>query len=480
MSKFPKNFLWGGATAANQLEGAYDRDGKGLSVADMMPGGKERFNILTSEEFKWELEDKYIYPNHRGIEHYDRFKEDIALFGEMGFKCYRFSIAWARIFPQGDELEPNEAGLKFYDQVIDECLKHNIEPVVTISHYEMPLHLVKKYGGWKNRQLISFYERYAEVVLSRYHKKVKYWMTFNEINSASHVPALSQGLVKSNGANDYTNVAQAWHNQFVASAKAVQFAHSLSPDLQIGCMIIYGTTYSMDSNPENVMATIIENQEFNYYCADVQVRGKYPAYTERFLSSKGVKFEDLDITEADLALLATNTVDYIGFSYYMSAVIDVTQEVVETVGGNLMGGVRNPFLKQSDWGWQIDPEGLRIALNNLYNRYNVPLFIVENGLGAYDEVDENGYVEDDYRISYLKDHIEAIERALGDGVDVMGYTPWGCIDLVSASTGEMSKRYGFIYVDLDDEGNGTLNRSKKKSFNWYKKVIETNGENLEF
>ena len=479
MAKFPENFLWGGATAANQLEGAFDRDGKGLSVADAMPGGKQRLAILGSDTFDWTIdEDKYTYPNHRGIDHYDRFKEDIALFAEMGFKSYRFSIAWTRIFPKGDETTPNEAGLAFYDALIDECLKYGIEPVVTISHYEMPLHLAKEYGGWKNRALIDFYERFAKVVLERFHSKVKYWMTFNEINSAFHFSALSQGMVNSTGASDFTNVIQAWHNQFVASSKAVKIGHELNPELQIGCMIIYATTYSIDANPVNQVATMIHNQAFNYYCADVQVRGKYPAFTDRLYKEHGVKKEDLDITEEDLALIAKYTVDYIGFSYYMSSAVDIATEEADEVQGNLLGGVRNPFLEASEWGWQIDPEGLRIALNELYDRYQKPLFIVENGLGAIDTISEDGKIEDDYRIDYLRRHIEAMGEAIEDGVELMGYTPWGCIDLVSASTGEMSKRYGFIYVDFDDEGNGTMDRSKKKSFDWYKQVIASNGEDL--
>ncbi|RBR27680.1 glycoside hydrolase family 1 protein [Enterococcus cecorum] len=476
---FPENFLWGGATAANQLEGAYLADGKGLSVADAMPGGKIRFEVLGSPEFDWTIdEEKYVYPNHKGISYYEHFKEDIALFAEMGFKCYRFSIAWSRIFPQGDELEPNEAGLKFYDQVIDECLKYGIEPVITISHYEMPLNLAKKYGGWKNRELITFYERYAKVVLTRFHRKVKYWMTFNEINSALHFPALSQGMVLSNGAGDFKNIAQAWHNQFVASSLAVKIGHELDPDLKIGCMIIYATTYSLDANPVNQAATMEQNQIFNYYCADVQVRGEYPGFTNRFLNSRGVKFEDLDITQEDLDLLKAYPVDYVGFSYYMSSAVTVTGDESDTVAGNLLGGVRNPFLKASEWGWQIDPVGLRIALNELYNRYQKPVFVVENGLGAVDEITAEGQIIDDYRIDYLRAHIEQMAKAIEDGVDLMGYTPWGCIDLVSASTGEMSKRYGFIYVDLDDKIEGSGKRMKKKSFDWYKQVIATNGADL--
>ncbi|RHW50844.1 6-phospho-beta-glucosidase [Lactobacillus bombicola] len=477
-NNFPQNFLWGGATAANQLEGAYQEDGKGLSVADVLPGGKDRMKIIASPDFDFSIDAKQVYPNHIGIDHYHHFKEDIELFGEMGFKCYRFSIAWSRIFPNGDEETPNEAGLKFYDAVIDECLKNHIEPVITISHYEMPLHLIKEYGGWKNKKLIGFFENFARTVLTRYQDKVKYWMTFNEINSAAHFPIMSQGLTVSNGALDKKNVYQAWHNQFVASSKAVKIGHELNPEMKIGCMILYATTYSYDSNPKNQLATLQDNQANNFFCADVQVRGHYPAYTKSLLARQGVKLSDLDYTDEELDLLAKYPVDYIGFSYYMSSVVDVTHENQETTNGNLMGGVKNPFLKSSDWGWQIDPTGLRIALNQLSDRYEKPLFIVENGLGAVDEPDENNYVADDYRIDYLREHIEAISAAIADGADVMGYTPWGCIDLVSASTGEMSKRYGFIYVDENDEGKGTFNRFKKKSFDWYKQVISTNGADL--
>jgi len=479
MTDFPNNFLWGGATAANKLEGGYKEGGRGLSIADALPGGKDRFSIVQDPSFDWTIdESKYKYPNHEGIDYYHHFKDDIKLFAEMGFKCYRFSIAWSRVFPNGDETEPNEAGLKFYDAVIDECLKYNIEPVITISHYELPLNLAKNYGGWKNKKLIGFYERFAKVVLTRYYKKVKYWMTFNEINSAAHFPVMGQGLVPSNGANDKKNVFQAWHNQFVSSAMAVKIGHELDSNLQIGCMILYATTYSYDANPVNQLATLQQNQDFNFFCGDVQVRGQYPAYTKRLLAEYNLKLSDLDRTDEELALIKKYPVDYVGFSYYMSSAVEITKKDNDTVNGNLLGGVKNPFLKASDWGWQIDPTGLRIALNQLYDRYQKPLFIVENGLGAKDELDANNYVKDSYRIDYLRKHIEAMAGAIDDGVDLMGYTPWGCIDLVSASTGEMSKRYGFIYVDMDDNGKGTMNRYKKESFYWYKDVIASNGSKL--
>lgn len=474
--KFPQGFMWGGATAANQVEGAYDQDGKGLSIVDAIPGGKDRLKIVSSPEFDFTLDPaNHTYPNHKGIDHYHRFQEDIALFAEMGFKCYRFSIAWTRIYPNGVEQEPEEAGLKHYDQVIDACIAHGIEPVITISHYEMPLHLATAFGGWKNRELIGHFERFARTVLTRYGHKVKYWMTFNEINSAAHFPIMSQGLTVKTGALEAQAKFQAWHNQFVASSLAVKIAHETNAQIQIGCMILFATNYAYDCNPVNQLETLKETQAFNFYCADVQAGGKYPYYAKSLWQSQGV---ELDIQPGDLELIKEHTVDYIGFSYYMSSTINKTNPDAVTAQGNLLGGARNPFLEASDWGWEIDPVGLRIALNQLYDRYEKPLFIVENGLGAVDKPDENHYIADDYRINYLRQHIEAMAEAIEDGVELMGYTPWGCIDLVSMSTGEMSKRYGLIYVDLDDKISGTGNRYRKKSFHWYQKVIGTNGEDI--
>ena len=474
--KFPQGFMWGGATAANQVEGAYDKDGKGLSIVDAIPGGKARLNIVSSPEFDFTLDTaNYTYPNHKGIDHYHRFQEDIALFAEMGFKCYRFSIAWTRIYPNGIEQQPNEAGLKHYDQVIDACIAHGIEPVITISHYEMPLHLATAFGGWKNRELIGHFERFARTVLTRFGHKVKYWMTFNEINSAAHFPIMSQGLTVKTGALEAQAKFQAWHNQFVASSLAVKIAHETNAQIQIGCMILFATNYAYDCNPVNQLETLKETQAFNFYCADVQAGGKYPYYAKSLWKSQCV---ELDIQPGDLALIKEHTVDYIGFSYYMSSTINKTNPDAVSAQGNLLGGARNPYLEASEWGWEIDPVGLRIALNQLYDRYEKPLFIVENGLGAVDKPDENHFIADDYRINYLRQHIQAMAEAIDDGVELMGYTPWGCIDLVSMSTGEMSKRYGLIYVDLDDKISGTGNRYRKKSFHWYQKVIETNGADI--
>ncbi len=473
MSKFPKGFLWGGATAANQFEGGYLEGGKGLTIADISPGGSERMKILFSPNVSLEIDEtKYTYPNHLGIDFYHRYKEDIALFAEMGFKTFRMSISWARIFPNGDDAEANEEGLAFYENVIDELLKYNIEPTITISHYETPLNLVKEYGGWKNKELITFFEKYARVILTRFHKKVKYWMTFNEINTGFMGSFFSLAIQNPTEQEKY----QGMHNQFVASSIATKIAHELNPDIKMGCMSIYATAYSFDSKPENAMATIEKSRMFNYFCNDVQVRGEYPSYALKFFANNNIK---LDVLPEELALIKEYPVDYLAFSYYMSTTHAANPEEHGASGGNFFGGIKNPFLKASDWGWEIDPVGLRIALADLHSRYEVPLFVVENGLGAIDKPDANFYVEDDYRIDYLQKHIEEMSKAINiDGVDLMGYTPWGCIDLVSASTGEMAKRYGFIYVDLDDEGKGTLDRYKKKSFDWYKTVIATNGEEL--
>lgn len=464
--QFPEGFLWGGAVAANQIEGAYQEGGKGLSTADVSPNGIMYPPVESSEKIN-------LY--HNAIDFYHRYKEDIALFAEMGFKCFRTSIAWTRIFPNGDELEPNEEGLKFYDNVFDELIKHNIEPVVTISHYEMPLGLVKNYGGWKNRKVIEFYERFAKTVLDRYKNKVKYWMTFNEINVVLHAPFTGGGLVFEEGENKKNTMYQAAHHQFVASALAVKACHEINPDAKIGCMIAAMTTYPLTPNPEDVFAALEQDRKTLLF-SDVQARGYYPSYFKRYFIENDITFE---MAEGDEELLKEHTVDYIGFSYYMSFIATTDPKELESVtAGNLVLGVRNPYLKASDWGWQIDPKGLRITLNTLYDRYQKPLFIVENGFGAVDVVEEDGSIQDDYRIDYLRAHIAEMREAIADGVDLIGYTTWGPIDLVSASTAEMKKRYGFIYVDRDNEGNGTLNRSKKKSFDWYKNVIATNGAEL--
>ena len=471
---FPTNFLWGGATAANQCEGAWDVDGKGPSISDHSRAGSR--TASGRRVFDLEIDtDQYYYPSHTAIDFYHHYKEDIALFAEMGYKTYRMSVNWTRIFPNGDEDTPNEAGLQFYDDVFDECLKYGIEPLVTISHFELPFHLGKTYDGFLDKRVIDFYERYATTLFTRYQHKVKYWLTFNEINFGT----LPHGL-RINGLfnREYTETEQyqALHNVFLASARAVIAGHNINPDFKIGCMLAYITMYPKTCKPADVLKTQQMNDKLNFFCGDVQVKGAYPYYMKQYFKDHGIDFE---ITEEDKALLKAGTVDYYTFSYYMSTCITADIDNREDKsGGNLFGGVANEYLETSDWGWQIDPIGLRFTLNQLYSRYEVPLMVVENGLGAFDELNDDHTIDDDYRIDYFRQHIIEMQKALDDGVELIGYTPWGCIDLISAGTGEMSKRYGFIYVDRDDEGNGTLARYPKKSFYWYKKVIESNGESL--
>lgn len=475
MSRLPENFLWGGATAANQCEGGYLEGGKGLTTVDMVPSGANRFKVALGLLDYKDLDESEFYPAHEAIDMYHRYKEDIALFAEMGFKCYRLSIAWSRIFPKGDETEPNEEGLKFYDDMFDELLKYGIEPVVTICHFDVPLYLVETYGSWKSRRMIDFYARYCEVIFKRYKDKVKYWMTFNEINMLLHMPYMGAGIQFKEGENPTQVKYQAAHNELVASALATKIGHEINPNFQIGCMLAAGQYYPYTCNPEDVWASLKADRD-NYFFIDVQSRGEYPPYAKKFLQKNGIKIE---MEAGDEQLLKEHTVDYIAFSYYSSRATSADPDVAKQTEGNVMKTLKNPHLSASEWGWQIDPLGLRITMNTLYDRYQKPLFIVENGLGAVDQVEADGSIQDDYRIEYLKAHIETmIDAVEEDGVELIGYTPWGCIDLVSASTGEMKKRYGFIYVDKDNDGNGTLKRSKKKSFDWYKKVIESNGECL--
>jgi 6-phospho-beta-glucosidase len=393
---------------------------------------------------------------------------------EMGFKVFRLSIAWARIFPNGDDSEPNEEGLAFYDEVFDECKKHGIEPLVTLSHYETPLNLTLKYNAWEDRRTIDFFLRYVETVFNRYKDKVTYWLTFNEINVMTLSPYTGGGVLVDGKENPEQVKYQALHHQFIASALTKKLALEINPDFQIGCMMVRLTTYPASDNPKDILLAQQENER-NLFVTDVHARGEYPKHMERYFEENNIS---LHKERGDDEILKQYPVDFISFSYYMSLSVTTNDEDNEQVSGNIVGGVRNKYLETSDWGWQIDPEGLRYTLNDFYSRYQKPLFIVENGLGAYDKLEEDGSIHDDYRIDYLRKHIEQMKEAVKDGVDLMGYTSWGCIDLVSMSTSEMSKRYGFVYVDQDDYGNGTLDRYKKDSFYWYKKVIETNGEDL--
>jgi 6-phospho-beta-glucosidase len=465
--EFPENFLWGGATAANQCEGAYLTNGKGLSTADVMTAG---VHGVPREITDGVVEDKY-YPSHNAVDHYRLFKEDIALFAEMGFKCYRMSIAWSRIFPNGDEEVPNEEGLKHYDEVFDTCLQYGIEPLVTISHFETPLGLLK-YGSWENREVIDFYIRYCETIFNRYKGKVKYWLTFNEINVMSTKPWMAGGI---NSDDEQTRMTAAYH-QFLASAKAVQMAHEIDPNNKVGMMYAGHIAYPASCDPEDMQAIVDFMHKMLFYC-DVQCRGYYPAYKLKEFEREGIV---LPIQDGDLQELMKGKVDFLSYSYYLTHVVGKDTNLDFKGLNGVKTGYKNPYLQTSDWGWAIDPKGLRYSLNLLYDRYQIPLMIVENGLGAVDKVEEDGSIHDSYRIDYLRDHLREMKKAIDiDGVPVMGYTMWGPMDIIAASTGEMKKRYGFIYVDIDDNGNGTFRRIKKDSFYWYKKVIESNGENLE-
>ena len=463
---FPPGFLWGGATAANQIEGAWDKGGKGLSIQDVLRRGalSPRTERPTPDNLKLE-----------GIDFYHRYAEDIALFAEMGFKVFRLSISWPRIFPRGDEETPNEEGLAFYDRVFDELEKHGIEPLVTLSHYETPLYLTETYDGWVSRDLIGFFDRFARVVFERYRGRVKYWLTFNEINGMLHLPFLA-GINTPLDELTPTQLYQAAHHQLVASARATRVLHEIIPGAQMGCMIIAAPVYPLTPDPRDVLATM-ELDHSNVLFGDVHVRGEYPGYGLRYFREHGI---DLDITDQDREDL-THTVDFVSFSYYMSMCETGASDRQEHPAGNILRGVENPTLPASDWGWQIDPIGLRVVLNQYWDRWQKPLFIVENGLGAKDElVDQDGIptVIDDYRIGFLNDHLVQVGEAIRDGVDLIGYTSWGPIDLVSGTTGQMSKRYGFIYVDRNDDGSGSFARYRKKSFGWYADVIRSNGADL--
>ncbi len=480
---FSKNFLWGGATAANQCEGAWNIGGKGVSTADHLTSGTR----TSPRKFTEKFEDKFLYPTHDAVDFYHNYKEDIALFAEMGFKLFRMSIAWTRIFPNGDELEPNKEGVEFYRSVFQELKKYGIEPLVTISHYEMPYNLAEKYNGWGNRKCIDFYMNYCKVIFEEYKGLVKYWLTFNEINAlALETGGYWAGGITSNGgghgpeetpAESHEAISTrftALHHQFLASAKAVKLAHEIDGSYQVGCMIAGLTSYPLTGNPDDILATQKQRQNQLFFCGDVQVNGEYPYYIERYFREKNIT---LVIEDGDSEVLKNGCVDFFSFSYYSTGCISSDPEAIKT-GGNLIFGVKNPYLETSEWGWQIDPKGLRFFLNEFYDRYKKPMMVVENGLGAIDTVEADGSIHDPYRIEYLKQHIVQMKEAINDGVELLGYTAWGCIDFISAGTGEMRKRYGMIYVDKDDEGNGSYKRTRKDSFYWYQKCIKSNGEDL--
>jgi len=483
MSRFSDGFLWGGAIAANQAEGAWQEDGKGWSISDVRIYNRnvdrkklDKERVMTEQKLAAALAEKGYgqYPKRYGIDFYHHYKEDIALFAEMGFKIFRTSIAWTRIFPNGDEEIPNEAGLKFYEEVFEECRKYGMKVLVTLHHNEMPLHLVEAYGGWKNRKLVAFFERYARTAFERFKNLVEYWIPFNEMNAANFNPFHGVGAIADREINLQQAAYQGVHHQFLANALSIKAAREIMPENKVGGMIARFTTYPATCKPEDVMQMTQDDQYNNFFYTDIMARGEYPKYMERYFREKEI---EVVMEPKDADILKKYTVDFLAFSYYMS-IVSSAEDAGEKTNANLITGGKNPFLESSEWGWQIDPVGLRYTLNQLYDRYNLPLFIAENGLGAQDKLEESGEVHDPYRIDYLRKHVEQMREAVEDGVDLAGYTWWGPIDIISAGTSEMSKRYGFIYVDRDDLGNGSLKRYRKDSFYYYKQVIKSNGEDL--
>lgn len=472
-----KDFLWGGATAANQAEGGYNLGGRGLANVDLLPLGPDRKAVCSGLLKMFDFDDDHYYPSKVAIDMYHYYMDDIKLFAELGFKCYRMSISWSRIYPNGDDQQPNEEGLLFYENIFKELHKYNIEPLVTLTHFDIPMHLVEKYGAWRNRKVIDCYEKYVRTVLTRYKDLVTHWLTINEINMILHAPFVGAGLCFEKDENQEQVKYQAAHHQLVASSIATKIAHEINPFNQVGCMLAGGNNYPFTCRPEDYQYALEKDRE-GYFFIDVQARGYYPNYAYKLFEKKNIT---IDISESDKALLKENTVDFISFSYYSSRTVSPKPDAAQETAGNIYNSLKNPYLPSTEWGWQIDPLGLRNSLNMLYDRYQKPLFIVENGLGAIDEIDENSQINDDYRIDYMQKHIAAFKAAVEeDGVELLGYTSWGCIDLIASSTGEMSKRYGLIYVDKDNQGHGSLKRTKKKSFDWYKKVIATNGEDIHF
>lgn len=482
---FPQGFFWGGALAANQAEGAWNVDGKGPSVADVAtykPNTDVKdyaaHNAMSDDKIAAAMADPSdaAYPKRRGIDFYHHYKEDLALFAEMGFTMLRVSIAWTRIFPTGEEAEPNEKGLQFYEDLFTEMRRLGIEPLVTLSHYEMPLALVTKYNGWVDRRVIDCFTKFCHVCFVRYKNLVKYWLTFNEVDSIIRHPFTTAGIIPSRVPADkmLQTCYQALHHQLVASALVVKDCHEVIPGSQVGCMLTKLTTYARTCAPDDELATQAKTLE-NLFYADVHVWGEYPRLILKMFQRKGIHIE---MQPGDAAILKEGCVDFVSCSYYMTMTESVDPNAERTPGNTVLG-VKNPYLPTSDWGWQIDPKGLRYSLIELYDRYRKPLMVVENGLGAKDVVEADGSIHDSYRIDYFRQHIAQMREAVDEGVELLAYTSWAPIDLISASTNQMSKRYGFIYVDQDDEGHGTLARSRKDSFYWYQKVIATNGEDLD-
>lgn len=481
--RFPSDFLWGGALAGCQAEGAWLEDGKTMTVPEVMKFGKVdhkvtrqiKITMETIAEAEMDF-DTVKYPKRRGIDFYHTYKQDLALLAGMGLKCFRYSFSWARVFPQGDQDAPNEKALAFYDDLVDTIRSYGMEPLMTISHFDFPIYLIKKYGGWSDHRLIDLYEKYCRVLFERYKGKVRYWVTFNEINMSLKAGPKTMGVVDQGQPNYEEMLFQALYHQFVAAARITALAHQIDPANKVGCMVAYFTTYPYTCKPEDNLAAQFDDRMKNLYFLD-SLNGKpLPYYAEAYFEQKGIC---LQTDEEELEEIRQNPADFVGLSYYNSMVSAGDTSQLELTNGNVASAYKNPYLPANAWGWQIDPVGLRYTLNHLYDRYHKPLFILENSSGFVDKLEEDGTVHDPYRVDFLRAHIQAMMAAVTeDGVDVIGYTMWGPIDIISSSTSEMTKRYGFIYVDQDDYGNGTKKRYIKDSYYWYRDLIGSNGRKL--
>lgn len=472
--------LWGGATSASQYEGGFT-DGKGLDTQDCRAYLPRTSNATTEtrlltqrqiEEAK-KKDSPYYYPFRVGTKGYEYGSADIELLKELDLDIYRLSISWSRLFPTGEEVEPNPAGVSYYDKVLNKLHNAGIKIFITIDHYAIPLNLVEKYGGWTSIKTVAAYMRFSSFLLHKWGAIVDYWLPINEINAGYFSPFNGVALVKpENDEYNYSDIFLSLHHQFIASAKTIKLGKELKVKGKFCAMISCFCYYPLTPKPEDNLE-LVENEEINqWYCMDVLAKGYYPYYAKPFFDKHNINFE---ISAADKELLRNNTCDVVTFSYYDSCICTADENKNQTAG-NLVVTTKNPYLKATEWGWQIDPMGLRTTLHKIYDRYNKPVMISENGLGAKDVLTSDHKVHDQYRIDYFKAHFDQIIKAKEENVDVIAYIAWGIIDIVSAGSCEMDKRYGVVYVDADNKGQGTFKRYKKDSFEWYKHFIEQQRE----
>jgi len=446
--RFPENFLWGVSLAAHQCEGCFEGDGKGRGISE-----KEEFHNPMSD-------------------FYHRYAEDIEKLSELGIHAFRMSIDWSRIYPDPWG-EPNPIGISYYRDLLTKLKEKGIQPIVTLSHYEMP-YLISKINGFTSKESIDLFMKYVRTCYENFGDLVHYWLTFNELN-CEHMPGHNKmnGIISDENHLEWDYVAL--NNKLVCSALAVKLLHEMYPDAEIGNMIGYFPIYPQTSNPKDFLKMMQKTNLLHHICLEVQCNGRYPYFAEAYFRQNNI---DIQLTEEEKEILKEGTVDFISMSYYCSNVVTYKYDMPRR-SGNQIGGIDNEYLSKNEWGWTIDPEGLRIVLNDCYQRYQKPIIIVENGLGAYDRKEEDNAIHDDYRIEYFHNHLTELAKAVvEDGVDVFGYCLWSAIDIVSVSANTISKRYGLIYVDADDDGNGSFDRFRKDSFYYYQKVVASNGESI--